>query len=572
MLNQALYNKADNYYTFSENWLNFTGTITGNAAIAENENSVAQFYAIPAYTNAPVLMVYNNDKTLMANSDNLVFDPAKQIPDGTLANSSAEFTPTGNAVVFNQANTTGSSINNFIPGDGTVTTLLANTTGDISLRSDGRIYISPYGSNALLAYEPDMASYTSLSSATMLTGTMANKVYKAQSAVITEQTYARLTGLKQYELKDHLGNVRSVVSDLLTATGTGSTPVNDARVLAYYNYYPFGMQMPGRYGPANVVGNGGYRYGFNGKEKDDDFGGSTSAVYDYGFRIYDSRIAKFLSVDPLTQKYPWYTPYQFAGNTPIAAIDLDGAEPKLITADHIGMKPAVEINNDLMVSYNQELKNSYLIRVPSSKSGEYLHIFDAHRASQDALAIAGVKSTKNMTSKQLEAAYKIYMSNKLKAYESLKKYDGLYYNGQARAIREEKEARDKAYNSASSGSKYDEISTLNIAGEVLDSYGGSLQRIGFVCLTIPFLEEAAPFFLVPGEAMSLSGSALQVYQAYKSGDNETMAKIVGIEAANYIFGKTTGSLIKGVKVKKIIETSGDVVSDEIKNKVVKENK
>ena len=32
-------------------------------------------------------------------------------------------------------------------------------------------------------------------------------------------------------------------------------------------------------------------------------------------------------MDPLTRSYPWYTPYQFAGNTPIWAIDLDGAEP-----------------------------------------------------------------------------------------------------------------------------------------------------------------------------------------------------------------------------------------------------
>ncbi len=69
-----------------------------------------------------------------------------------------------------------------------------------------------------------------------------------------------------------------------------------------------------------------YRYGFNGKEKDDDIAGTTGAVYDYGFRVYDARIAKFLSVDPLTGKYPWYTPYQFAGNTPIEAIDLDGLE------------------------------------------------------------------------------------------------------------------------------------------------------------------------------------------------------------------------------------------------------
>jgi len=33
-----------------------------------------------------------------------------------------------------------------------------------------------------------------------------------------------------------------------------------------------------------------------------------------------------LSVDPLTASYPWYTPYQFAGNKPIEAIDIDGLE------------------------------------------------------------------------------------------------------------------------------------------------------------------------------------------------------------------------------------------------------
>ena len=52
-------------------------------------------------------------------------------------------------------------------------------------------------------------------------------------------------------------------------------------------------------------------------------GGST---YDYGFRIYNPQIAKFLSVDPLTKSYPWYTPYQFAGNKPIRCVDLDGLE------------------------------------------------------------------------------------------------------------------------------------------------------------------------------------------------------------------------------------------------------
>jgi hypothetical protein len=30
---------------------------------------------------------------------------------------------------------------------------------------------------------------------------------------------------------------------------------------------------------------------------------------DYGFRIYDPRVARFLSVDPLSPDYPWYTSY-----------------------------------------------------------------------------------------------------------------------------------------------------------------------------------------------------------------------------------------------------------------------
>lgn len=78
------------------------------------------------------------------------------------------------------------------------------------------------------------------------------------------------------------------------------------------------MQMPGRsYSSGNQ-----YRYGFNGKELDNEV-----VQYDYGFRIYDPRLVRFKSVDPLTKEYAWYTPYQFAGNNPIGSIDIDGLEP-----------------------------------------------------------------------------------------------------------------------------------------------------------------------------------------------------------------------------------------------------
>ena len=39
--------------------------------------------------------------------------------------------------------------------------------------------------------------------------------------------------------------------------------------------------------------------------------------YDYGFRNYDPQIGRFPQLDPLTDDYPYYTPYQYAGNEPV---------------------------------------------------------------------------------------------------------------------------------------------------------------------------------------------------------------------------------------------------------------
>jgi RHS repeat-associated protein len=68
-----------------------------------------------------------------------------------------------------------------------------------------------------------------------------------------------------------------------------------------------------------------YRYGFNGKENDKDVKGDGDQQ-DYGARIYDPRVGRFLSVDPVTGEYPELTPYQFASNRPIDGIDQDGLE------------------------------------------------------------------------------------------------------------------------------------------------------------------------------------------------------------------------------------------------------
>jgi RHS repeat-associated protein len=86
------------------------------------------------------------------------------------------------------------------------------------------------------------------------------------------------------------------------------------------------MDMPGRQYNAAT----GFRYGFNGKEKDNKDG---VVQYDYGIRIYDPRLVRFKSVDPLSGSCPYFTPYQFASNNPIVNIDLDGLEGKCVITD-----------------------------------------------------------------------------------------------------------------------------------------------------------------------------------------------------------------------------------------------
>lgn len=147
--------------------------------------------------------------------------------------------------------------------------------------------------------------------------------------------YTIFEGWKRYEITNHLGNVLAVITDRKRGAAASGTAIQwfDADVVASQQYYPFGMLMPGS-GTTSLrrqytLGSNDYRFGFNGKEGDDEVKGDDNQQ-DYGMRIYDPRVGRFLSMDPIAREYPWYSPYQFAGNMPIWAIDLDGLEPVVI--------------------------------------------------------------------------------------------------------------------------------------------------------------------------------------------------------------------------------------------------
>ena len=100
----------------------------------------------------------------------------------------------------------------------------------------------------------------------------------------------------------------------------------------------FGSPLIGRSYETDTLN--GYRFGFNGKETD-----SESDLQDYGMRIYNPNLGRFLSVDPITKEYPELTPYQFASNRSIDGVDLDGLE--------YGPPPRAYYRNTNNTTYNK---------------------------------------------------------------------------------------------------------------------------------------------------------------------------------------------------------------------------
>jgi RHS repeat-associated protein len=82
--------------------------------------------------------------------------------------------------------------------------------------------------------------------------------------------------------------------------------------------YAFGMNMPGRSFSVEE-----YRYGFNGKENQDELMANNNSQ-DFGARMYDARVGRWWGMDPLSNKKSYFSPFLFGANNPIVFVDPDG--------------------------------------------------------------------------------------------------------------------------------------------------------------------------------------------------------------------------------------------------------
>jgi RHS repeat-associated protein len=168
-------------------------------------------------------------------------------------------------------------------------------------------------------YKPDMTIKTVPTSGTYLSCISCPKHLWTVDMQKQQGLYTRNINKKEYELKDHLGNVRITVGDQKYADST-------VQIKTYTSYYAFGMQMVGT-GKNYVSAGGLYRYGFNGMEKDDEVKGSSGTSYTTEFRQNDPRIGRWMSIDP--KAIPWESPYASMGNNPILYNDIKGDTIKI---------------------------------------------------------------------------------------------------------------------------------------------------------------------------------------------------------------------------------------------------
>src|SRR5690554_64166 len=162
-----------------------------------------------------------------------------------------------------------------------------------------------------------------------------------------------IIGDKYFEMSNHLGNVLAVVSDrkIPEPDGMGGVAYYSADVVASMDYFPYGMQMPGRSFQSDE-----YDYGYQGSEKTDEIKGSGNHYTTY-FKELDPRLGRLWSIDPKANASE--SPYVSMSNNPLFFTDPLGDTVKYEKfRDRVNVFFAKTFNKDFRSEHNERKESA----------------------------------------------------------------------------------------------------------------------------------------------------------------------------------------------------------------------
>jgi RHS repeat-associated protein len=184
--------------------------------------------------------------------------------------------------------------------------------------------------------------------------TSTNEVYNilgnGEDNIAQQQWDFRFGFTYYYYLKDHLGSMKMILN-------------SSGGVDSYNDYYPYGMQMPGR----NSVSSADARYKYVGKERD----AETNDDY-LGDRYYNSWAGRELSVDPFADKDPSRSPYSYAGDCPIVFFDANGDTVDFSAAQRFDKTSGTSYTNTLV----NDLGTKTGLKLSLNKAGKLVYATD----------------------------------------------------------------------------------------------------------------------------------------------------------------------------------------------------
>ena len=120
-------------------------------------------------------------------------------------------------------------------------------------------------------------------------------------------------GNKRYEMVGNTGSVHVVISDRKIVTSSGIS----ADILEVNDYYAWGQEIKSR---SWTIESDRYLFGYQDMLRENTVNGQGN-MYSTEFRMFDARLGRWMSLDPLMDQFPWMSPFVAFDNNPIYFTD-----------------------------------------------------------------------------------------------------------------------------------------------------------------------------------------------------------------------------------------------------------